>query len=90
MYGQGCIEPPKAATGHATSNSANRQHSRLASNMLQISPIILFRTAPITYPGMLIDINSRKLPRLQVAALTSRWYLHFLLISAGFGALQYL
>ncbi len=27
-----------------------------------------------------------KLPRLQVASLASRWYLHFLLISGGFGA----
>ncbi len=26
-YNQGRIEPPKAARGHATSNSANRQHS---------------------------------------------------------------
>ncbi len=34
----------------------------------------------------IIPKYSRKLPRLQVASLESRWYLHFLLISGGFGA----
>ncbi len=34
----------------------------------------------------IIPNNSRKLPRLQVASLASRWCLHFLLKSGGFGA----
>ncbi len=36
----------------------------------------------------IISNYSRKLPRLQVASLTSWWYLHFLLISGGFGAFK--
>ncbi len=70
--------------------------SRLALNMLQILPIILFRTAPKTY-RLCFSIHlfnipnySRKLPRLQIASLASRSYLHFLLISGGLELLQYL
>ncbi len=36
---------------------------------------------------LIIPNYSRKLPRLQVASLASQWYLHFLLISGGFGAI---
>ncbi len=34
----------------------------------------------------IIPNYSRKLPRLGVASLASRWYLHFLFVSGGFGA----
>ncbi len=38
--------------------------------------------------SLIIPNYSRKLPRLQVASLASWWYLHFLLISGGFGAFK--
>ncbi len=41
---------------------------------------------PIMSPTCFIPNSSRKLLCLQVASLPSRWYLHFLLISGGFGA----